>query len=78
MNYNQSLDRIRDMIKRDKGQLDGELINLMKSDIYSVLSSYLGIDSPSLNMSYYVGDDNMYHFSLDFTARSIKHITFLS
>ena len=78
MNYNQSIDRIKDMIKRDKEELNPELINLMKSDIFSVLSSYVILSLSSMDLKYSVEEDNLYHFSLNFTAKNIKHITYMS
>ena len=73
-----SANRLKNILKQDKEQISAHFLALIKSDIYSVLSSYLCLDLDDIYLSYYVGEDNKYHFDLNIVARNLKKINYIS
>ncbi len=71
-----SLLRIEKMLKYDKERVSQPLLNLLKSDIFSVFDSYFEMSLEDISISYFVGEDGKYHFNLDVGARRMKRPTY--
>jgi len=73
-----SANRLKSILKQDKEQISAHFLALIKSDIYSVLSSYLCLDLDDIYLRYYVGDDNKYHFDASIVAKNLKKLNYIS
>lgn len=71
-----SLLRIEKMLKYDKERVSQPLLNLLKSDIFSVFDSYFEMSLEDISISYFVGEDGKYHFKLDVGAKRMKRPTY--
>lgn len=71
-----SLLRIEKMLKYDKERISQPLLNLLKSDIFSVFDSYFEMNLEDISISYFVGEDGKYHFKFDVGARRMKRPTY--
>lgn len=71
----QSIDRLRGILKKDKENISPQFINLVKTDIYRILSGYFVTEIKDIDIKYRV-ENGKYYFNIDFSASNIKHNTF--
>lgn len=72
-----SMLRIKDILKKDKENVSKPLLALIKSDIYSVMCGYFEVKLEDVLVSYYVGEDNKYHFEIKITSNRLKKLNYL-
>ncbi len=72
-----SMLRIKDILKKDKENVSRPLLSLIKSDIFSVMNRYFEVKLEDVFVSYYVGEDNKYHFEIKVTTNRLKKLNFL-
>lgn len=70
--------RLKDILKQDKENVSRPLLSLIKSDVYSVFSNYFETKLEDVEIIYYVGEDNKYHFDVRVLAQRPKKMNFLS
>ena len=72
-----SMLRIKDILKKDKENVSRPLLSLIKSDFFSVMNRYFEVNLEDVFVSYYVGEDNKYHFEIKVTTNRLKKLNFL-
>ena len=72
-----SMLRIKDILKKDKENVSRPLLSLIKSDFFSVMNRYFEVKLEDVFVSYYVGEDNKYHFEIKVTTNRLKKLNFL-
>ncbi len=70
--------RIKDILKQDKENISRPLLTLIKSDVYSVFSNYFVTNLEDVEILYFVGEDNKYHFEVRVLSQRLKKMNFLS
>ena len=75
---NKTFSRLKSLIKQDKEQVSPQFLSLVRSDVFTLFSSYLVLDLDDVALSYFVGDDGKYHFDIKATALSIKNTNYIS
>lgn len=70
--------RIKDILKQDKENISRPLLTLIKSDVYSVFSNYFVTNLEDVEILYFVGEDNKYHFEVKVLSQRLKKMNFLS
>lgn len=73
-----SMQRIKNILKRDKEDFSPTLLSLIKSDIYELLSNYFELALNDIKISYYVDDDGKYNFKIDMQSNRIKKQNYLT
>ena len=70
--------RLKSILKQDKEQVSSHFLALIRSDIYSVLKSYLSLDLQDISLSFFVGEDSKYHFDLKIVSKNFKKNNYIS
>ena len=73
-----SASRLKSILKQDKEQVSSHFLALVRSDVYSVLKSYLALDLQDVSLSFFVGEDGKYHFDLKIVSKNLKNRNYIS
>ena len=69
-----SLERLKDILKRDKEKLSQPLLNMIKSDLYNVVSSYLDVNQNNINIKYFINEDGFYEIDVKIKTNRVKKV----
>lgn len=64
--------RLKKVIVSDKKSLSPQLIELLKSDIYSLLDNYLSLDKDSFDINININELGKYQLTFNATANYLK------
>ena len=73
-----SVNRLKEIIRFDKEKISKSLLSLIKSDVFSLFSSYFETDIKDVSINYFVGEDNKYHFKIDIVSTRVKKNVFFA
>lgn len=73
-----SLERLKDILKRDKENISQPMLNMIKSDIYNVINAYLDVKQNDLNIKYFINEDGFYEIDLKIKTNRIKKVQFFN
>ena len=69
-----SLERLKDILKRDKENLSQPLLNMIKSDFFNVVNSYLDVNQNNINIKYFINEDGFYEIDIKVKTNRIKKV----
>lgn len=72
----QSYDRLKDILKKDKENISPQLLNLIKTDLYQVLKGYFDLELKDVSLTYEIESSGVYHFCIDYFAKNVRHNSF--
>ena len=72
----QSFDRLKDILKKDKENISVQLLNLIKTDLFQVLNGYFELGLKDISLTYHIKDNGKYHLSIDVLANNVRHNLF--
>lgn len=73
-----SLERLKDILKRDKENISQPMLNMIKSDIYNVVNAYLDVKQNDVNIKYFINEDGFYEIDLKIKTNRIKKVQFFN
>ncbi len=73
-----SENRLKSIIKKDKGNLPVALISLIKSEVYDVINSYFSTDIEDVKVKYFVDENGKYIINIEALCSNIKKMNYLS
>ena len=73
-----SENRLKSIIKKDKGNLPVALISLIKSEVYDVINSYFFTDIEDVKVKYFVDENGKYIINIEALCSNIKKMNYLS
>lgn len=73
-----SLERLKDILKRDKENISQPMLNMIKSDIYNVVNAYLDVKQNDVNIKYFINEDGFYEIDLKIKTKRIKKVQFFN
>lgn len=71
------LTRMQNILKLDKEEVTRPLLNLIKSEIFLVLSRFFEIEKEDVMLNYFVGEDLKYHFEISVSTKRIRKTNYL-
>jgi len=73
-----SLERLKDILKRDKENISQPMLNMIKSDIYNVVNAYLDVKQNDVSIKYFINEDGFYEIDLKIKTKRIKKVQFFN
>ena len=73
-----SLIRIKNILKKDKEKISQPLLNMIKSDLFNVVKSYLDVNQNDISIRYFINEEGIYEIDLKIKTNRIKKVQFLN
>lgn len=69
--------RIENILKIDKENVPTTFLNLLKSEIYNLVSNYCFLSLQDVKMNYFVDQNGLYNFKFEIKSNRLKSKKFL-
>ncbi len=67
---------MKSILKQDKEKISPAFLNMIKSDVFNMTSSYLDFNNNDLAITYFIDSNGFYNFQINIKAGRIKRVNF--
>lgn len=70
--------RMKTILKNDKEKISLPLINMIKTDVFTIINNYFEVCPEDITLTQMVNEEGFYDFDIKIKASRIKKINFLN